>query len=174
MRSSRSCTSCRAAIRSVPSSKISTTDDRPSTDFERSVFSPATPFIAFSSGTVTSAFDFARRKARRFGLDLDQRRRELREDVERRVLRRARAGDQQHDRQRHDDEAQPEGAFDDPAHHAVAYFPDAELDAEQLRGAVGHDARASGGPCDSTASGSADVGDDDALARRRPAARVAT
>ena len=30
-----------------------TTDDRPSTDFERSVFSPGTPFMAFSSGTVT-------------------------------------------------------------------------------------------------------------------------
>ena len=38
---SRSCTSCRAAIRSVPSLRISTTDDSPSTDFDRIVFSPA-------------------------------------------------------------------------------------------------------------------------------------
>ena len=42
-------------MRSVPSSKISTTDDSPSTDLERSVFSPGTPFIAASSGTLTSA-----------------------------------------------------------------------------------------------------------------------
>ena len=50
---SRSCTSCRAAIRSVPSLRISTTDDSPSTDFERIVFSPGVPFSAFSSGTLT-------------------------------------------------------------------------------------------------------------------------
>ena len=51
--SSRSWTSCRAPISSVPSWKIITTDDRPSTDFERSVRRSGTPFIAFSSGTVT-------------------------------------------------------------------------------------------------------------------------
>ena len=53
MRSRRSCTSWRAPISSVPSSKIITTDDSPSTDFERSVRRPGTPFMAFSSGTVT-------------------------------------------------------------------------------------------------------------------------
>ena len=37
----------------MPSSKIITTDERPSTDFDRSVRRSGTPFIAFSSGTVT-------------------------------------------------------------------------------------------------------------------------
>ena len=49
---SRSCTNCRARIRSVPSSKISTTDDNPSTDFERIVFSQGMPLSAFSSGML--------------------------------------------------------------------------------------------------------------------------
>ena len=50
---SRSCTTCRGAIRSVPSLRIRTTDDSPSTDFDRIVFSPVVPFSAFSSGTLT-------------------------------------------------------------------------------------------------------------------------
>ena len=54
-RARRSWTSCRAGIRSVPFSKISTTDDKPSTDLERSTSSPGTPFIAASSGTLMSA-----------------------------------------------------------------------------------------------------------------------
>ena len=54
-RASRSCTSCRAGIRSVPGSKMRTTDDSPSTDFERSTSRPGTPFIAASSGTLISA-----------------------------------------------------------------------------------------------------------------------
>src|SRR5262245_29948089 len=49
----RSCTSCRAAINSAFSSKISTTDDNPSTDFDRRVFSPLTPLTAFSIGVLT-------------------------------------------------------------------------------------------------------------------------
>ena len=52
---SRSATSCRATIRSVPSLKIRTTDDNPSTDFDRSVFKPVVPLSEFSSGTLTSA-----------------------------------------------------------------------------------------------------------------------
>ncbi len=52
---SRSCTSWRARIRSAPSAKIITTDDRPSTDFDRKVFNPCVPFSAFSSGTLMSA-----------------------------------------------------------------------------------------------------------------------
>ena len=50
---SRSSTSCRAVIRSVPSWKIRTTDDSPRTDFDRRVFSPVVPLSAFSSGTLT-------------------------------------------------------------------------------------------------------------------------
>ena len=49
---SRSCTTCRAAIRSVPSLRIRTTDESPSTDFDRIVFSPIVPLSAFSSGTL--------------------------------------------------------------------------------------------------------------------------
>ena len=90
------------------------------------------------------ALDFAGGEAGRLRLDLDQRRRELREHVERRVLRRARAGDDQDERQRDDDEAQAEGAFDEPAHHG-RLLSRAELDAEQLGRAVGHDARPGGG-----------------------------
>ncbi len=50
---SRSATSWRATIRSVPSLKIRTTDDSPSTDFDRSVFNPVVPLSEFSSGTLT-------------------------------------------------------------------------------------------------------------------------
>ena len=49
----RSWTSWRASIKSVPSRKITTTDDRPRTLLDRSVFSSLTPFSAFSTGTVT-------------------------------------------------------------------------------------------------------------------------
>ena len=52
---SRSATSCRATIRSDPSLKIKTTDESPSTDFDRRVFSPVVPLSEFSSGTLTSA-----------------------------------------------------------------------------------------------------------------------
>ncbi len=49
---SRSCTTCRAAIRSVPSLRIRTTDESPSTDFDRIVLSPIVPLSEFSSGTL--------------------------------------------------------------------------------------------------------------------------
>ena len=51
----RSWTSWRARWISVPSANSITTDDSPSTDFERIVFSPGVPFRAFSSGTLMSA-----------------------------------------------------------------------------------------------------------------------
>ncbi len=51
----RSWTSCRARSRSVPDSKISSTDERSFTDFERMMSSPSTPARACSSGIVTSA-----------------------------------------------------------------------------------------------------------------------
>src|SRR5262249_164084 len=50
--SKRSCTSCLAAISSLRSSKIKTTEDKPSTDLDRNVFSPLTPFRACSIGEV--------------------------------------------------------------------------------------------------------------------------
>ena len=79
-------------------SKISTTDDRPSTDFERIVFTQETPLSAFSSGTVTRLSTSSVERPGRLGLDLDERRGELGEDVERRVARGAVAGDREHDR----------------------------------------------------------------------------
>ena len=50
---SRSCTNCRALRMSVPVSKIITTDDSPSTDFDRRVFRNGRPLSEFSNGTVT-------------------------------------------------------------------------------------------------------------------------
>ena len=108
------------------------------------------------------ALDFAGGEAGRLRLDLDQRRRELREHVERRVLRRARPGDDQDERQRDDDEAQAERAFDEPAHHG-RLLSRAEFDAEQLRRAVGHDARTGGGPLRQHREAPGDIGDHHAL-----------
>ena len=42
-------------MRSAPASRISTTDDKPSTDLERMVFTPGTPASALSMGTLISA-----------------------------------------------------------------------------------------------------------------------
>jgi hypothetical protein len=49
---SRSCTICRARMRSVPSWKIRTTEERPSTDLDRMVLTQETPPSAFSMGAV--------------------------------------------------------------------------------------------------------------------------
>ena len=53
-RASRSCTSWRACIRSAPCVRISTTDDSPSTDFDRIVATSGTPVSALSIGTLTN------------------------------------------------------------------------------------------------------------------------
>ena len=103
---SRSCTSCRARIRSVPSRKISTTDDRPSTDFERIVLSHGSAVERVLERHGDQAFDFFGRKTRGFGLNLDQRRRELRENIERRVAHDAHTDDQQQNGERQDNDAQ--------------------------------------------------------------------
>ncbi len=139
----RSCTSCRACMRSVPSWKIATTDDKPRTLFERSVLSPRTPFSAFSIGTDDETLDLGRRETRRLGLDLDQGRRELGEHVERRLSGRLDAeDDEQHGERGHDD-AQAESERDDPAH---GLLPRSEFGAEQLGDARGHDPGAGGRP----------------------------
>ena len=52
---SRSCTSCRARISSVPRSKISRIEDSCETDFERSSSSPGSPLSCSSIGTVISS-----------------------------------------------------------------------------------------------------------------------
>jgi hypothetical protein len=49
----RSCTNCRARIGSAPSSRISTTDESPSTDFERIVATHGNPLSPDSTGSVT-------------------------------------------------------------------------------------------------------------------------
>ena len=53
-RARRSWTSCRACMRSAPWFRISTTEDRPSTDFDRMVATSGTPVSALSSGTLTN------------------------------------------------------------------------------------------------------------------------
>ena len=53
-KATRSCTICRTRMASLPVSSTSTTCDSPSTDFERTVFTPGRPFRASSMGTVTS------------------------------------------------------------------------------------------------------------------------
>ena len=50
----RSCTNCRAVIRSVPGSKIILISERPGTDLDRITSNPATPFSDSSNGIVTS------------------------------------------------------------------------------------------------------------------------
>ena len=74
---------CRASRTFVPSSKIITTDDRPSTDFERSVVEPRHAVQRVLERNGDERLDLRRRQAGRFGLNLDERRRELREHVER-------------------------------------------------------------------------------------------
>ena len=97
------------------------------------------------------ALDFARGEAWRFRLDLDQRRREFGKHVERGVLRRARPGDDQDERQRDNDEAQAERAFNEPPHHDGAYFP-APNSTPKSSAAPSVTTRApAAGPCDSTA-----------------------
>src|SRR3970040_2435888 len=51
----RSCTNCRARMRSVPGLKMRTISDRSGTDLERITSSPGSPLRACSSGTVTSS-----------------------------------------------------------------------------------------------------------------------
>src|SRR5207245_1995026 len=48
----RSCTSCLARMRSVPSWKIKTIEDKPSTDLERMTFIQGVPLSAFSNGML--------------------------------------------------------------------------------------------------------------------------
>ena len=48
----RSWTSCRACMTSVPSLKYITTEERPSTDLERTFFNHETPLTALSTGMV--------------------------------------------------------------------------------------------------------------------------
>ena len=116
---SRSCTSCRARIRSVPSAKIITTDDRPSTDFDRSVFSPCVPFERVLERHADQGLDLVGRQPRRLGLDLDQGRRELGEHVQGRVLRLLDADDDQDDRQGQHQHPEPQDVRDEPVHHEM-------------------------------------------------------
>ena len=105
------------AIRSVPSSKISTTDDSPSTDFERIVFSPGVPLSAFSSGTLTrlSTSSVERPGASVWistsgGANSGK-------TSSGACPRRPDADDHEHDRQRQHEHAEPQRGGDEPVHH---------------------------------------------------------
>ena len=98
---------------------MSTTDDRPNTDFERMVWSHGVPLSAFSSGTVTRLSTSSVESPGAFGLNLHQRRCELREYVERRHSGNLCAGDQQYDGQRHYQDAEVKGGCDDRLEHRI-------------------------------------------------------
>ena len=100
-----------------PRLKIILTDDRSATDLERMMSIPGTPVSACSSGIVTRASTSVRREPEAGGLDFDDGRGELGEDVHRHV---AAAGpsDQHHGRgDRDHDEAVLEARSDDPSEH---------------------------------------------------------
>ena len=73
-----------------------------------------------------------------FGLNLDERRRELREDVERNLAGIAQPSDCEHSDEEHDDDAEPQRGVDEPAHALISH---SEFDAVELGGAVGDDRR---------------------------------
>ncbi len=110
-------TSCRARIRSTPGSKISTTDERPSTDFERMVLSQAVPFRRVLQGHGDQALDLGGGKAGGLGLDLHQRRRELGEHVDRRVAHGPKPGHDQKGGEARHRHPQVERPGDQPANH---------------------------------------------------------
>ena len=104
-----------------PARRISTTDDRPSTDFDRMVVETGHAVERVLERHGDQRFDLARRQARRFGLDLDERRRELGKHVERRRAQRPPRGDGHDHGQRDDDVAVPQRDRDQPGEHG--YFP---------------------------------------------------
>ena len=81
-RASRSCTVWRVASRSVGGARIITTDDKPSTDFDRTVVDAGDAGERGFNRHADERFHLRRGEARRFGLDFDDRRRELGKDVE--------------------------------------------------------------------------------------------
>jgi len=141
-RPTRSCTSCRARIGSVSRGKKSTTELRPSTDLDWMFATQLVPSSAFSRGMVTRFSTLVTREPGCLGLDLDQRRRKLGEDVERNVPQQPRCGEHRQQAQRH---------HGDPVLSAAAMRPRisrrlqrrrAELGAEQLHRAGLHHHRA--------------------------------
>ncbi len=68
-------------------------------------------------GDTDQALDLLGRKPGRLGLDLDQRGRELGEDVQRGVTPSLDAHDHEHDRKRQDQHPQPQRRGDNPVHH---------------------------------------------------------
>ena len=110
----------REAIRSVPSLKIRTTDDSPSTDFDRIVFKPDRAVERVLQRDADEALDLLGRQPRRLGLDLDQRRANSGKTSSGAFLAVAHAHDHQDDRQRQHQHPEPERGGDEPVHHGNA------------------------------------------------------
>ena len=114
---SRSCTSCRARSRSVPRSKISTTDDRPEHRLRAHRLQPRHAVQRVLERHGDQALDLLGRQPGRLGLDLDQRRGELGEDVERRLRRSVDADDVSTTAHATRTTPQAERRRDEPGHH---------------------------------------------------------
>ena len=83
-RDSRSCTICRDVITSVEGSRMSTTEESPSTDLDRMRVEPRHAVERRLERHGDERLDVVGRESRRLGLHFDQRGRELGKDVERR------------------------------------------------------------------------------------------
>ena len=114
---SRSSTSWRARIRSVPGSKISSTDDSCGTDLERIDVEAGDPVERLLQRDGHQRLDLLRREAEAGRLDLDPRRGELGEHVDRDVAHLGEPEEHQRRGQRHDDEAEPQARADDRPEH---------------------------------------------------------
>ena len=106
---SRSCTSWRAFSRSVPRSKMSVIEESCSTDFERITSSPGRREVLLERDG-DELLDLGGGEAERRRLDLDPRRRELREDVDRRRPQLRDAEDHQRDRGQDDERSGTSGS----------------------------------------------------------------
>ncbi len=122
----RSCTSCRARIRSVPSSKIILHRRQPEHRLRTDRLQKRRAVECVLQRHANQALDFHGREPGRFGLDLDQRRRELGEHVERRRLERPDAVHDQQRRQRQHQHAQPQRSGNQPGHPAQLSATSAE------------------------------------------------
>ena len=108
---------CLAASTSVPGSRTSTTDESPRTDFDRMRVEAGDAVERGLERDRHQRFHFRCRETGRLGLHFDQRRRELREHVERRRAQRAPRDHHGDHRERHDDDPVAQRQRDEPGHH---------------------------------------------------------
>ena len=119
-RDSRSCTICRAVMTSLDG--IENQDDRRKTEdgLRSNRPQPRNAVERRLQRHGHQRFHVVGRQPRRFGLHLDERRGELREDVERRGSQGPGSRHHEQDCQRHDDDPVAEGERNEPAHQCPA------------------------------------------------------